>query len=137
MATKSPDGLTWVRLYTDAPRNKKVLRLMSKPKGRDAWGVYCFSLSWAGDQKTDGYIPDYALPVIHATPAITALLEDAGLWRRNGTGWHIHNWEKRQETVQELAEARRSKRKRACTKHQKDGHPNHPPGCQCWTEDDQ
>lgn len=135
MATKMPTGMAWVRLYTDAPRHQKVLHLMSRPKGREAWGVYCFALAWSGDQRTDGRIPDYALAAIHATPVITRLLEEAGLWERNGSGWHIHNWDKRQETTRELDEARRKKRKNACIKHQKEGHPNHPQGCQCWTEE--
>jgi len=135
MAVKKPTGMAWVRLYTDAPRHQKVLRLMARPKGREAWGVYCFALAWSGDQRTDGYVPDYALAAMHATPAIAGLLEESGLWERNGTGWHIHNWDKRQESTQELVAARRSKRQRACKKHQLDGHPNHPPGCQCWMED--
>lgn len=41
-------GMKWVRLYTDMPRHEKILRLMSKPKGREAVGIYAFALAWSG-----------------------------------------------------------------------------------------
>ncbi len=126
-------GMKWVRLYTDLPRHEKVLRLMASTKGREAVGVYAFALAWAGDQRTDGFIPDYALPVLHASRAHVALLEDVGLWDRNGSGWHIHNWEQRQDSQAELAEAKRRKRRAACERYQREGKHSH--GCQCWTED--
>jgi hypothetical protein len=135
MAAKKYTGMSWVRLYTDAPRHHKVLELMAMPKGREAWGVYCFALAWSGDQRTDGHIPDYALSALHATRKHTELLEQVGLWNRNGNGWHIHNWGQRQETTLALEEARRQKRRNACARYQKEGHPNHPAGCQCWNEE--
>ena len=94
----SAGGMKWVRLYTDLPRHEKVLRLMASPKGREAVGVYAFALAWSGDQRTDGFIPDYAIPVLHASRSHVDLLEGVGLWDRNGAGWHIHNWEQRQDT---------------------------------------
>lgn len=132
-AKKFGGGMAWVRLYTDLPRHEKVLRLMASPKGREAVGVYAFALAWSGDQRTDGFIPDYALAVLHASRGHATLLEDVGLWDRNGSGWHIHNWEQRQETQAELAEAKRRGRKAACERYQRTG--KHPAGCQCWNED--
>lgn len=127
MASKRQhDGMAWVRLYTDFPRHPKTLRLMSTAKGREAVGIYAFALTWSGDQLTDGYIPDYVLPALHATRAHTELLESVGLWERNGSGWHIHNWEKRQETAASLADSRQKKRKAACIKH-------HGATCGCWS----
>lgn len=123
-------GMLWVRLYTDMPRHEKMLRLMAMPKGREAVGVYAFALAWSGDQRTDGYIPDYALPALHASKSHTELLEQVGLWTRNGKGWHIHNWEKRQDTQAELAEAKRKKRKAICERYQREG--KHEFGCTCW-----
>ena len=125
-------GMMWVRLYTDLPRHEKVLRLMSSAKGREAVGVYAFALAWSGDQRTDGHIPDYALPALHASRAHVALLEEVGLWDRNGTGWNIHNWAERQETQAQLAESKRLKRKAACERYQREG--KHPEGCECWME---
>ena len=125
-------GMSWVRLYTDLPRHEKILRLMSSAKGREAVGVYAFALAWSGDQRTDGLIPEYALPVLHATRAHVALLEEVGLWDRNGSGWHVHNWERRQETQAELAESKRAKRKAACERYQRAG--KHPTDCRCWDE---
>ena len=82
MARNRPDGMAWVRLYTDFPRHPKTLRLMSTAKGREAVGIYAFALTWSGDQLTDGYIPDYVLPALHATKAHKAGL----LWIRPVTG---------------------------------------------------
>ena len=127
-------GMQWVRLYTDMPRHEKMLRLMAMPKGREAVGVYAFALAWSGDQRTDGYIPDYALPALYATRAHTDILETVGLWTRNGSGWHIHNWEYRQDTQAELAASRRKKRRAICERYQAEG--KHPDGCDCWRRDD-
>lgn len=126
-------GMTWVRLYTDLPRHDKILRLMASPKGREAVGVYAFALAWSGDQRTDGFIPDYAVPVLHASRGHVALLEGVGLWDRIDHGWSIHNWNQRQETQAELAEAKKRKRKAACDRYQREG--KHPQGCRCWDED--
>lgn len=132
-------GMKWVRLYTDLPRHEKILRLMASPKGREAVGVYTFALAWSGDQRTDGYIPDYALPAMHAAQAHVSLLESVGLWDRNGSGWHIHNWEQRQDSQADLMESKRRKaqggRRAACARYQAEG--KHPKGCECWKEDQQ
>lgn len=126
--------MAWVRLYTDAPRHHKILQLMSKSKGREAWGVYCFSLAWAGDQLTDGFIPEYALGIVHANPGHVSLLESAGLWIRQKGGWQIHNWDQRQSSKQQLEDAKRKKRKAICERYQREG--KHPQECRCWVDGD-
>ena len=82
-------ALPWVRLDTDLPTNKKMLLLTSLPKGLEAAGVFAFALAWAGANSTDGYIPDSVLRVLHARRSHATALETAGLFERNGEGWHI------------------------------------------------
>lgn len=119
--------LPWVRLDTDLPTNKKILLLVTLPRGREALGVYCCALAWAGANSTDGYIPDTVLPVVHGRPAHATALVTAGLFRRNGEGWHIVNWDEHQPTRRSLRKRTEASQKANCRRW-------HGPLCHCWKD---
>lgn len=101
-------GLPWVRLDTQFPTNPKILELVARKKWRPIV-VYLASLAYAGQHGTGGYIPDTALPFIHATRADGADLVEMGLWDIAPCGWDIHDWDE----CQISDEASRKRRERA------------------------
>jgi hypothetical protein len=88
-------GLPWVRLDTQFPSNPKVLELVAEKRWR-ALVVYLSSLAYCGIHETDGYIPDTALPFVHATRADANTLVQAGLWDVEQGGWAVHDWHEMQ-----------------------------------------
>lgn len=101
-------GLPWVRLDTQMPSNPKVLELVSRKQQAAAFAYVC-SLAYAGMHGTDGYIPENALPFIHATKAVAAQLVAVGLWIPAPGGWDINGWDE----FQVSDEAARKRRERA------------------------
>jgi hypothetical protein len=101
-------GLPWVRLDTQFPSNPKFLELVAK-KQQAAGFAYLCSLAYAGQHGTDGYIPEYALPFIHANKTIANQLVAAGLWHPAPGGWDINGWDE----FQVSDEAARKRRERA------------------------
>jgi len=101
-------GLPWVRLDTQFPTNPKVLELVARKQQPAAFAYVC-SLAYAGQHGTDGYIPEYALPFIHATKAVAKHLVAVGLWVPAPGGWLINGWDE----FQVSDEAARKRRERA------------------------
>ena len=104
-------GLRWVRLDATFPTNPKILQLAQANRHR-AITLYICGLAYAGGQGTDGRIPTYALTLLHGRPADAAHLVDAGLWKPNGDGWHIHDWHDYQPST-DTAAARTSQARAA------------------------
>jgi hypothetical protein len=102
--------LAWVRLDTAMPRNQKILTLASMKDGHRAAFVYVCSLSYAGEQGTDGFIPAPALMMIHGRQADADRLCEVGLWHARSGGWLINDWADYQQTNAETQE--RTKRAR-------------------------
>lgn len=115
-------GLPWVRLDTQFASNPKMLELTTTKRWRAAF-VYVASLAYAGQQGTDGYIPDTCLPFIHATRPDADALVSVGLWNLSHAGWEINGWDefqvsddatrKRRERAQKGGIARAEKARRA------------------------
>lgn len=103
-------ALPWVRMDTQWPHNPKFLILVEEKKWR-AISVYWGSIAWAGAQGLDGYLPAYALGMVHGTKREAAELVDAGLWDPAQGGWDIHDWADYQPSTEE--HAKRSDRARA------------------------
>ena len=101
-------GLPWVRLDTQMPTNPKVLELVVA-KRKDTAFVYVCSLGYAGQHGTDGFIPQAALPFIHATRKDAVLLVRVGLWIPAPGGWLVNGWDE----FQVSDEAARKRRERA------------------------
>ena len=113
-----------MRLDCTFPRNPKLLALLAEKDGHRAALVYLCSLSYSGEQGSDGWIPCEALPFLHGRLADSALLVRYGFWvltasgkaksnadsdarvtEQNGYpqggGWLIHDWSDKQESSDE------------------------------------
>ena len=103
-------GLKWVRVDTAFPRNHKVITLIGEGHHRAAL-VYLCGLALAGEQGTDGWVPEPLLPHIHGRPTDAQHLVEVGLWLPRPGGWDIKDWDESQPTSQETKD--RSARARA------------------------
>jgi len=115
-------GLPWVRLDATFPHNHKILSLLEDRKNR-AINVYVFALAWSGHQTTDGFVPTYALPVVHGTRVEARQLVDAGLWDEYDGGWLIHDWADYQPSIEHRESVRARLDKARCAKAMKGGSP--------------
>ena len=111
----------WVRLAAGFHQNPKVMELAHRRRHR-AIAVYCCALGWSCEQRTDGWIPVYALPAIHGTLADAGHLVDVGLWLANAGGWAVHDWDVWQETDADKRARSEAMRARANIRHH--GHPD-------------
>ncbi|MGB8019619.1 MAG: hypothetical protein WCF04_00160 [Candidatus Nanopelagicales bacterium] len=115
---------TWIRLSHDFYVNAKILELIHHKQHR-AITVYVCGLSWCGANRTDGWIPDYALASIHGNSRDATHLTNAGLWiPERSAGWWIHDWPKWQESTAERDE--RTQRMRSKAHLRWHGHPDGP-----------
>lgn len=124
-------AMPWVRLDTGLPDHPKILALIGAKKTRAAL-TYVFGLAYAGRHETDGFIPQAALPFLHATTQDARQLVDIRLWHHAEGGYQINDWDEYQPTS-EVSNARRESLKKAsrkggCIK-------NHGPKCGCWKLD--
>lgn len=126
-------GLPWVRMDTGLPSHPKMLALLAdpSPKRWQAAAAAQFAIEWAGGAGTDGRIPPYALPAIHATRPVAELLVKHGFWTSTGDGWQIRNFAARQELAAVTAAKKEAQRigslKGNCTRW-------HGPDCHCWKD---
>lgn len=121
-------GQYWFRVDVAIARNSKVLALVSERDGYRAFAAYVFSIGYCKEQQTDGYIPRYALPHIHARVKDADLLVRHRLWKANGTGWVIPDFAEYQPSSGEETARGRSARKAACVRW-------HGNDCGCWQDD--
>jgi hypothetical protein len=103
-------ALPWVRLDTQWPHNPKFLILAEDKKWR-AITVYMGALAWSGAQGQNGYIPAYALSMIHGTKKEASDLVEVNLWLPAQGGWDINDWTEYQPSSEE--HEARSQRARA------------------------
>lgn len=118
--------MQWVRLETSFPSNPKVLELILAKK-HAAIVTYVSSLAYSGAHETDGFIPKTALPFVHGTPKIAAVLVGVGLWDEMPTGFAIHGWEEYQPSREE-AKARSNKGRKAALARWAGTKEGEPPG---------
>jgi ribonuclease I len=114
---------TFVFLSHDFYRHPKVLALAHDGHHR-AITTYVLALSWCGDHRTDGWIPDYALKQIQSRTTEAAQLVAVGLWRLDTGGWWIHDWLEWQDTNDDRA--KRTERMRGLANLRHHGHPDGP-----------
>ena len=108
-------GLPWVRLETALPTNLKVLALVEDGAYR-AFTAYICGLSYCGAQGNDGFIPNAALPFIHARKTDAAKLVEVGLWMERAGGWDVNGWNDFQPTSEEIARRSEKARKAAAAR---------------------
>lgn len=58
--------------------------------------------SWSMDHLTDGFIPDFALPVLRAKPRYVNELRTVSLWFSTKDGNQFHDWDKYQPTKEQV-----------------------------------
>lgn len=126
--------LPWVRLDSNIGSHDKILALLSDPSVQKAVKFqaafsYCVALGWSGGQGTDGEIPRHALPFCHGTKQTARLLVTYRLWTETLTGWHIVNFEQRQELESVSAGKREAMRVGAAKGNCKRWH-----GDTCWRD---
>jgi hypothetical protein len=117
MAKKLPP---WVRLAAGFYGNPKVVQLAHRKQHR-AIAVYVCGLGWCCEQRTDGFIPEYALAQLHGVPLDAQHLVSVGLWVSEVGGWSVHDWEVWQESNDEKRARSELMRSRANLRHH--GHP--------------
>lgn len=124
-------GLPWVRIDSHIASHDKILNLLSDPSAKryQAAFAYVCAIGWSGDQGTDGFIPQVALPFIHANDTIARLLVKYRLWEEALTGWQIRNYADRQELAI-IADAKRESKRMAAEK----GNCSRWHGPDCWTK---
>lgn len=99
-------ALPWVRLDSNLATNHKILGLAADKKWQTI-AVFCFGLGYSGGHGTAGFIPQTALPFIHANKRIAMDLCEAGLWVARPGGWEINDWAEYQPAHDEAAERSR------------------------------
>lgn len=107
----------WVRLDAHWLANPKVRRA-----GVFGRALYIAALLWSHRQDTDGDIPadilDYlaaeaGLTITQAQEAATRLMDGRSpMWEHTADGWHIHDYERCQETASDRETAREKGRER-------------------------
>lgn len=93
-------ALPWVRLDTQWPQNPKFLMLAEDRKWR-AICVYMAALAYSGAHGTDGFIPYYAITVVHGTKREATELVAVSLWQPCDGGWQINDWADYQFSTEE------------------------------------
>jgi hypothetical protein len=108
-------SLPWVRLDSNIATNHKMLSLLAQKRHR-AGLAYLFGLAYSGGHELDGYIPEAALPFLHATSSDASALVEVGMWEIAPGGWMVNSWnefqvsndenKKRRERAQKAAQKR-------------------------------
>lgn len=122
-------ALSWVRLDANIGQHDKILALLSDPSAKkwQAYASYTTSIAWSGGQGTDGFIPQYALGVVHGSTTTARLLVKYRLWEEGLSGWKIRNFEDRQELAI-VTEAKQEARRQSAEK----ANCNRWHGPDCW-----
>jgi hypothetical protein len=113
----------WFKVDDGFHSSRKLLQI---PK-RQRWaaeGLWVHAGSWAGDNLTDGHIPDYIIAEWAPPPSAVEALVKVGLWDRTHGGFDFRNWAEYQPSredveVERAANRARQKAFRDRLKHQK------------------
>lgn len=100
--------MTWFKVDDTLHSHKKAMRA-----GAEAMGLWVLAGSWAADQLTDGWVPDYAITRWSSHPdELANRLVAAGLWvegeHDGDKGWWFHEWEERQPTRSDVLVRRKA-----------------------------
>lgn len=100
--------MTWFKVDDKLHSHAKAVRA-----GVDAIGLWVLCGSWAMDQHSDGFVPDYvALRIDPKARRRADKLVASGLWvatERNGDkGWLFHDWEEYQPSAEDVMAKRQA-----------------------------
>jgi hypothetical protein len=99
--------MTWFKVDDGLHSHRKAVRA-----GVAAMGLWVLAGSWASDQLTDGWVPDYIAARLDPGQAEkhAAALVKAGLWlpdEHDGErGWWFHQWDDHQPTAKSVHDQR-------------------------------
>lgn len=104
--------MTWYKVDDKLHSHKKAI------KAGDAMALWVMAGSWAADQLSDGFVPDYV--VLRMFPAQgekwAERLVEVGLWETSkhdgDDGWAFHQWDDHQPTRSEVESKREAERER-------------------------
>lgn len=86
--------MTWTKVSDDMWRHPKVRRLLDRPPGSAALGLWVATQSWIGEELSDGFIPERQ-PTRLMGADVASLVEElvlARLWERTVGGWTVHDY---------------------------------------------
>jgi hypothetical protein len=106
----------WLKLSVDLPDHPKVADLSDRAF-RALIASWCYAARFETD---DGHVPDAPSRRLGLTPAVARELEAAGLLHRNGTGWHVHDWNHHQAEMEAVRRRRELARERQERKRKRD-----------------
>lgn len=97
--------MPWIKLDTSFYRNPKTANVLADKNGPAAIIALQEMWCWAGDSDSpdarEGYVPDAMATRLGLTDKLAPILENAGFIHRNGSGWHIHDWDSHQGALLE------------------------------------
>jgi hypothetical protein len=116
--------MAWVRLddgFYDHPKARAV--------GKDGRELFTAGLCRVAETLSDGFIPEFELPLIAAKAEVkpkptAAKLVSVGLWEKVTGGWRVHDY----HDYNPSAEAEREKRRKRAEAGRKGGLRSRPPG---------
>ena len=85
--------LQWTRQDCGIYHNPKVLRLLSREHGAEAYASWSLSIAYSGENGLGGLVPFEAASFVRATDDVVKLLEDEVFWEHCPQGWVIHDWD--------------------------------------------
>jgi hypothetical protein len=92
----------WFRVDDTLAFHRKAMQA-----GNAAMGLWVRAGSWAGQQLTNGYVPDDVARTLGTRQEIKRLC-DVGLWSRIEDGYVFHQWEERNPTRDEVEQRRKN-----------------------------
>jgi hypothetical protein len=100
----------WAKIDVSFFRHPQVVQLSE----REAV-AFLRMILYCQEHETDGHVPDPALRACEVTPKQAKSMEGVALLHRNGSGWMIDGFTRKQRTRAELERERDQNRKRAET----------------------
>jgi hypothetical protein len=89
--------LPWFKIDDGFWSHPKTLQLSD-----GAQALWMRAGSWSMDHLTDGFVPDFALPVLRAKPRYVNELRAVSLWFSTKDGNQFHDWDKYQPTKEQV-----------------------------------
>lgn len=89
--------MVWFKIDDGFWSHPKTLQLSD-----GAQALWVRAGSWSMSHLTDGFIPDYALPVLSAKPRFADELRTVSLWKKVEGGNQFHDWGQYQPTREQI-----------------------------------
>jgi hypothetical protein len=95
----------WAKIDVGFLRHPQVVQLTAQQQRH-----YLALILYAQEYETDGHVPDPALRICDVATKDVKAMHEAGLIDRNGTGWVISGFTRKQRTKAELDAMRKQRR---------------------------